>query len=130
METKNWNVNDWENYLKEIESPQTELLLRNPNYVELMSEEQFREGVINLMGTNYYPQLNNIVSLLMDGLTEKQKNVLHYIFWESKTLREVANIMGIKHASVRDLRDRALISLSRIIISTSKRPQQNFDEAA
>lgn len=130
METKNWNVNEWENYLKEIESPQTELLLDDPNYLNFLSEEKFKEGVSELIGTNYSSNLNAVIVLLMERLTKKQRTVLDLIFWQSKTLREVADILQVRHTTVQDLRDRALASLARTLINSTKKKTKSLDEAA
>ena len=127
---KEWNANEWEEYLKTIESPQTELLLDDPELVEAISEEKFKEGVANNMGQNYSAQLNKIIGLLMEGLTEKQKQVLHHLFWESRTQRETARIMGIRHSSVQKIRERALTSFGRILLKSRKDLSQKDEEIA
>ncbi len=133
MESKSeWSAIQWEEYLETLESPQTELILDNPNLVEAMSEETFREGVANLMGTNYSPKLNRVIALMMDALTDKQRNVLNLIYWESKSLREVAGLLGINFSSARDIRDRGLANLSKIMIKSVVKPNQpgQHDDAA
>lgn len=125
---KSWNAVEWEEYLTSIESNQTEMLLIDPNMTELMSEEKFREGVTNVMGQNYSPKLNGMISVLMDGLSEKQKKVLHHIFWESLTVSEIARMMGLHHSSVQSLRNRGLQSIAKTLISSAKCSQSKVQE--
>ena len=131
MDTQNeWSANQWEAYLTELEVDQTEVLLNQAGIVEAMPEDYYQEGFSELIGTNYSEKLSNMIALLMQALTERQQAVLKLLFWESKTIGEVSIQLGISRAGVKDLRDRALAKISKIMIQHKTRTAKSQLEAA
>ncbi len=50
---------------------------------------------------------NSEISTYSKGLDKKEKMVLFYLYWEDKTINEIAKIMNIYRGTVRKIRNRA-----------------------
>ena len=86
---KSVEITNWQEYLSKLEGSQRELILDNPKQIEKMTNEQFKEGFSNLVGTNYSSYLKKLIKKMMEKLTNKQREVFLKLYWESQTEREV-----------------------------------------
>lgn len=50
---------------------------------------------------------NSEISIYSKGLDKREKMVLFYLYWENKTINEIAKIMNIYRGTVRKIRDKA-----------------------
>jgi len=58
------------------------------------------------------PKLNKIVG----ALSLNERKVLFYLFWEKKTINEVARMMKMYRGTIRRLRDKALAKIGKKLI--------------
>lgn len=59
------------------------------------------------------PKLNKIV----EALSLNERKVLFYLFWEKKTINEVARMMKMYRGTIRRLRDKALAKIGKKLIA-------------
>ena len=123
-------ITNWEEYLFEFEGSQKEILLDNPKQIEKMTDQQFKEGFSDLIGTNYSPHLEKLIKKMMDELTDKQRQVLLKIYWESKTEREVADSLGVAKSSVHDIKKRAQVKIGQMLLTLSKKMKTDQNHVA
>lgn len=110
-----WTATDWEGHLKSFEKDQTEILLADPMGVEELGFQDFKEGVIGMISEDAFSGFISVVEVLVKRLTPRQRDVIFMLFWERKSLREVASIFDIQKTSVQRARDRALANLQKVL---------------
>ncbi len=131
VDTQNeWSTKQWESYLTEIEADQTEAILSQAGIVEQMPEDYYQEGFSELIGTNYSEKLTNMVSLLMQALTDRQQAVIKLLSWESYTMNEAAVHLGISKSGIKAIRNRALARISQILLKHRAEAEKKLSEAA
>lgn len=107
LNMKGWSAEEWEKYLSELETPLTEKLLDEPYAVEQMSIERHEEGFSSLMGQNYTPHLKGLYGMVIDTLTPLQQKVITDIYWNHRTLGEIAKEMGVSKTAINQAKGRA-----------------------
>lgn len=59
--------------------------------------------------------LKKRIHTAMDKLTERQKTVIYKTFWEDKTLREIADELGVSHITVYEILESAKKKMKKIL---------------
>lgn len=114
---KTWSAAAWEEYLKTIEVRQNESPLATGESVEELSEEKYGSLFANLIGDKEHAHLSRAARAAVESLTPEQKQIILDIYWDNKTVSDVARQRGISRTSVRDCRNRALKFLGSVLIS-------------
>lgn len=117
---KQWRADEWEEYLSNIDVPLTEKLLDNPRAVENLSNEDYQKGFAQLIGQNYTPNLAKLCALIIEELTPLQKEVITQIFWQHRTLGEIARELGKSKTAIFSARDRALAQIKKKLEALQK----------
>lgn len=113
--SKTWDHDTWERYLKWIETPRKESLVTHKKFKQLLKNyslaELHEESELD-------ETLHNLLTYALNSLTPKQLEVITLIFWEGRTLRYIAEQMGIHWTSVRETRDQALKKIKNKLSNT------------
>ncbi len=107
--SKFWNQKTWEDYLDFIETPRTESILEEEHYTGLAEKLKYT------IEQEEDRDLQSELSLALINLTEKQREILEFIFWDGLTTRDIGFKLSISSAAVQKIKDRALISLKKNI---------------
>ena len=85
-------------------------------------------GVVGVDGTKPFdksedpklPWRIEALSLAIEGLTERQREVITMRFWEGLTQVEIAEYLSIKQQSVCDIEKQAIKKLGKFIVKLAK----------
>lgn len=116
---KSWSAQNWEEYLQTQEVDQRELLFDNPATSDNFSQEAHDQHIKTIFDRNDYPGLQQKLVKLMGLLSEKQRCVLHLLFWENRSVLEIAEMTGITRQSVYELKGRALTQLGSLLVKST-----------
>ncbi len=89
-------------------------------------DEMFEESGFEPMSDEVSPEeryieeelqkiLKKRIHTAMDKLTERQKTVIYKTFWEDKTLREIADELGVSHITVYEILESAKKKMKKIL---------------
>jgi RNA polymerase sigma factor (sigma-70 family) len=107
--TQDWSAKTWEDYLLWFENQngqRAESLIPKRRYDEICDNQE--ESIFILAQSSADQDLKDRVSSYLATLTDQQRRALKMLFWESKSLRETAAVLGINHKAVLRLKKRAL----------------------
>ncbi len=107
--SKSWTRKTWEEYLDYIETPRTESILDEDHYTGLAEKLKYSFEQVDDC------DLQGELSLALINLTDKQREILEFIFWDGLTTRDIGFKLNISSAAVQKIKDRALISLKKSI---------------
>lgn len=113
----NWSPEMWEEYLKNFESSQKEMLLEQANDSESLSEEKFARLYLNLIQQEEYPKLRKVIKAALYSLPKNEQQVLHALYWEELSQREAAKKLSLSRTTLTNYRDRGLKRLADMMIS-------------
>jgi len=116
---KNWGVQLWEEYLQTQETEQRELLFDNPAASDNYSQQAHDLHIKSIFDKDDYPGLQQKLIRLMGLLSEKQRSVLHLLFWENLSVIEIAELTGITRQSVYEIKRRALTQLGSLLVKST-----------
>ena len=117
---KNWTPTLWEEYLKNFEEGQREVLFKRPLDVERFSNEDHEQARRNFHSRSDFPLLKEKIAGVVEELSLKEQEVIRLLYWERLSLRESATILKTSKSSVSRLRNRALCRLEAILIQRIK----------
>jgi RNA polymerase sigma factor (sigma-70 family) len=109
FQSKGWNTEIWEAYLKTIEVKNSGMKYKPEIYDAFCSE--LMASIFSVVTNEKNSILKNKIEDAIADLPEKQRDVLHLIFWEGKSQRKIAKSWGVQQSSVFDLKERALSNL-------------------
>lgn len=113
---ESWKASDWEQWLDQQEKPPKEILFDDPTSVENHSQEDQERFIRDTFEKQEYPALKNSLKEAVRSLTEKQQEVLHLLFWDNKSLKEISTQLSITTVAVGRIRDRALKKLGNDLL--------------
>lgn len=87
-------------------------LSENPAYTNELSPEPSPESNLIEKEKNLYNEI--MLKRLLEQLTDRQREAIHYRFYESMTIAEIAEVMGMNPQSVQNLLQRAISMLKNI----------------
>ena len=86
--SKSWDRSTWEAYLKWYEGSFREVLVKTEHY-EILGE-RVSQSVFELYGHNKCPQLQSFCDRILSLVSIEQETILRNIFFEGKTVRQIA----------------------------------------
>lgn len=86
--SKSWDETTWEAYLKWYEGGFREVLVKTEHY-EILGE-RVSQSVFELYGHDNCPQLQSFCDQILKLLSPEQETILRKIFFEGKTVRQIA----------------------------------------
>lgn len=108
--SKNWDAQTWERFLKEtVEHPQQEELI-----TDLLLTDEL-DGVWLDEVPDNSDVSEKIRRLIRFHLTPRQQQVIRLIYWESKSERRIAEMLGVSRSTVVGLKRDSLNKLKRLI---------------
>lgn len=125
--SKNWSAQMWERFLKEtVECPQKEELI-----TDLLLTDEL-DGIWLDEVPDNSDVSEKIRRLIRSHLTPRQQHVIRLTFWESKSERQIAKMLGVSRSTVVGLKKDSLNKLKRLIENRltvspiGKRQKQNL----
>lgn len=110
--SKNWDAPTWERFLAEtIDCPQREIVQSNE---ERLIDEYFTgDEKLDEMPRN---ELHDLIrQLIRRHLTIQQQSVIRMIYWQGRSEREIAEILGINKGRVPTIKRQSLSKLRRLL---------------
>lgn len=86
--SKSWDQSIWEAFLMWLDIGFRELLVRPETYEKLGSRQH--ETVFEIYGYESTPELKSLCDHLLEILTPEQKQILRKVYFDGKTVREIA----------------------------------------
>lgn len=114
---ENWNMSTWEQYLKTIEVMQIECPLADGRHIDNVSQHQYANLFIKLMGQDDYPETARVARAALDILPQEQKAIIFSLYWDGKSLSQVAKDRSQARKTIRIQRDLALKKLADVLLS-------------
>jgi hypothetical protein len=99
-----WDMVTWEQYLKTIEVLQIECPLTEGRNIDNVSQDQYANLFIKLMGQEDYPETARVARAALDILPREQKSIIFALYWEGKNISQVAKERGQARKTIRCLR--------------------------
>ena len=116
--SKKWGKQAWEDYLSEnVDVKLKERNISDPQLIESYSNDEHSKFFSNGFDPSTNPYLKEMVRELVDTLPKNEKRVIRKIYWENKTLREIAREMGHHHSAIGKWHQNALLKLKSKILS-------------
>ncbi|HLE11350.1 MAG: hypothetical protein A2504_16860 [Bdellovibrionales bacterium RIFOXYD12_FULL_39_22] len=110
--SKDWDQSMWEKYLSWYETPSKEILIHHRTYDALA--EQMEESVFALSASGADDELKVFVRKLVSKLTPKQQRVIHMIYWDGKSEREIATELNLSRIAISKLKKRAFRKITML----------------
>ena len=98
--SEKWKPADWENYLASTEAYLREEYLKNGRAIEKVNQEDYTAALVETLHQEEYPALTKEVKRILASLIPRHRQIIHLRYWESKTLLEIAEIVGISRQGV------------------------------
>lgn len=108
---KSWDIPTWENYLKWYESGFREKIFPPDLYNDLCDSQT--ETMFQQFDQSTDPEKRAYCERLLRLIPASEANVLRLVFFEGRTVREIAAIEKIGKSTVQDKKNRALFQLQR-----------------
>lgn len=116
---QSWSADTWEEFLKDtVDIEAKEMLLEEPEMIEYYSTEDHEDFIEGHLTPQEFPRLKQVMLNLLKEMPKKQQMVLELLFWEGKNLQEAADELGISRPSTFRLRNRALNSFTKLLLSS------------
>ena len=113
---KSWSPEIWEDFLQTtVDKPLRESLVNHDCGEEV--DQSALDAYQDMMTQVRHPHLESLVRVLMKKLTIREQSVLHAIFWDGKSQKEIAAQLRIGRSSVLNYRDRALKKLGAMFMA-------------
>lgn len=112
-DTKGWTLKDWENYLSILD-----VGIKESQLTDLNLDDKNPENIFELSAGSATSVQATRVGSALDGLTEKQRFVIQAIFWEGKSERKIATLLGASRSAVQRLKRRAIRNLKALGVDT------------
>ena len=112
---KNYSPEQWEQYLKTLETPQREQTLEDASFSELYSTENHEElfGKSEAMEEETREKTEAIKDILK-YLSPQKRECIRLFFWEGMCNREIAKSLDVSKRTVIRLKKRALKELEEL----------------
>lgn len=114
---KRWDMETWEQYLKTIEVNQRERPLAEGRFVDQVSQDQYANLFVKLMGQDDYPETARVARAALDILPQEQRSIIFSIYWEEKSISQIAEERSQARKTIRVQRDLALKKLADVLLS-------------
>ena len=124
---RNWSSQDWEEYLSTLETNSGENILERGEDIENLSQEKYEEALLAVseeLDEKQFPHLKRVFIQIMKQIPERQRKVLHYLFWEGLSVSATARRMGVSRPAIQQTRDRALKRVTEKLLQISGQHQQ------
>ena len=86
--SKSWDQSTWEAYLKWLDIGFRELLVRPETFEKLGSRQQ--KTIFEIYGYESCPEMQSLCDHLLQILTPEQQQILRKVYFDGKTVREIA----------------------------------------
>ena len=127
--SRKWGPSMWEYYLSSIEVEQTEFLLEDPNSVDDLSYEEYKNFACQSMEKKDFPNLRIILEKVIHDLPKKQSQVLHHIFWEGLSMSEISKKYEVSRTAIQRTKERALRRAEKLLFKLfSKKKKYSQEE--
>lgn len=110
--SEDWTHEDWEQYLKKIETPLSESLISSSGYKR--RQELQTESIFRRVANTPTRCLQKKAFELLQPLTERQRQIIELIYWGHKSEREVAKLLGISRSTVRVIQKRSILRIKNV----------------
>ncbi len=111
-----WSADTWEAYLSTIEVPLREQLVPLDDLAKMPHSESYGQLYKDLIRQDDHLKLERLMSLSARVLSPTEREVLHLLYWEKKSLQETAIHFGVIKSTVVSYRDRALKKICKRMI--------------
>ena len=112
--TENWLEGDWESYLKTLEVGLKEIQISSVD----LDREAIGANIFDLSSGSAPTATAEKVERLLSLLSEKQRYVLRATYWEGKSERKIASMMGVSRPAIQRIKRRAFHRLRSIGVDT------------
>ncbi|MBX3039562.1 MAG: sigma-70 family RNA polymerase sigma factor [Bdellovibrionaceae bacterium] len=106
-----WDQATWESYLNWYQSPRRDALVCPAVYEK--KTEDMTGSIFQQLDHNTDPGKRNQCEQLLQSIPVGEANVLRHVFFDGRTVREIAAIEKTAKSTVHDLKNRALLRLRR-----------------
>ena len=107
------SIEQWDQYLKSLETPRREVLLKPKHYDRLADEQTIKCTYENLEYRESQYDLAERVAEAMTTLTNRERLVIKLLYWRNFRKSEIAKKMEVPRQSVQTLEKRALEKLKK-----------------
>lgn len=108
-QSRSWTPEQWESYLKTIESPLSESLISPGKYMRISETSEI--GVFDFAQSHPNVSLQARIKLLLEILTVRERQAIELLFLKAKTSREAALELGVRVSRIAALKKKALKKL-------------------
>jgi DNA-directed RNA polymerase specialized sigma subunit len=108
-QSKSWSAEEWESYLATLDVGLKESLSSKTE----VSSRGLTANVFEYAATDCPDDVLELVERLVAQLSKRQQFVLRNVFWDGKSERQIAKMLGIGRSAVYDLKKRALKNLRK-----------------
>jgi RNA polymerase sigma factor (sigma-70 family) len=104
-----WTPEEWEAYLSSFESPMREGLLSSDHYDRLAGAAE--TSIFDYAQESSDEKLVSAVQTALVNLSPAQRKVIQLTFFDLKSTRETASVLGVSQSAVCNLKKRAIKNL-------------------
>ncbi|OFZ37678.1 MAG: hypothetical protein A2504_07520 [Bdellovibrionales bacterium RIFOXYD12_FULL_39_22] len=109
---QNWDKDMWEKYLSWLDYPLKESQISPESYDYVAG--QMEESIFYLIPDGASDELKEKVRKTLEKLTDKQRMVIHKIFWEGKSERQIAAEMNVNRSVIFEMKKNAFRRISKL----------------
>lgn len=115
--SKNWSPETWDAYLQTVEiEAQEEMFDEDTDFNEL-SEEDCINFIYTILETPDYQHLETALHACLKSLPNTQYRVIHEMYWNRLSERQVAKQLSISKGTVQRAKERALEKIREMFLS-------------
>ena len=120
-----WDAQTWENYLDWYQSGQSEKLISNSLYLKISDE--LVENIFCKFGSETQSHHVELCRMLLSALPSHQQKILKFIYFEGRTLSEIAKFFKRSPSNIHQHQYKALTALKREFNGNSLNARQYIE---
>jgi len=118
--SKEWTESEWETYLSSLETPLRENQVSVDHYDRLVNESE--SSIFSFAQETADEKLVSAVKLAIAKLSYLQLRVIQMTFFDLKSSREIAKLLGVSQSAVCNLKKRAIRNLRKTLAGVFTSP--------
>ncbi len=123
-----WSMDEWEEYFSTtVDVQRTENLMEEASLVENISQKDYESIFPSASNKKNFKFLEAAFQEIFKNLSDHQRQVLNYLFWEDLNLSEIAKKLCVTRMAIQSTKDRALKRISKLLLQEVARRSRGLE---